>query len=54
VTLTRAALIAALVLLILLLAAVGWTTDAIRACVRTVANRRFRSSHGPLDSREEI
>jgi hypothetical protein len=31
---TRAALISALVVLVLLLAAAGWTADAIRACGR--------------------
>jgi hypothetical protein len=35
-TVARAALIAALVLLVLLLAAAGWTVDAIRACGRAV------------------
>ena len=37
---TRAALIAFLVLVILLFAAVGWTIDGIRACGRAVGWER--------------
>jgi hypothetical protein len=41
VTPTRAALVVALVLLILLLAAAGWATDAIRAGVRAIGWERL-------------